>query len=141
VDTVLSGLGPRFNLNSCAGCHVSPAIGGSSPAVNPQVTGNVAPASQVTTLTSLGLITSNGPIREIRFRSDGGVHDLFTIVGLAGAPPNCNITQPRFDQHLSEIIFRTPTPTFGAGLLEAIPDANILANVGVSKGLGVTGHE
>jgi CxxC motif-containing protein (DUF1111 family) len=25
------GLGPRFNLNSCAGCHAQPAVGGSSP--------------------------------------------------------------------------------------------------------------
>jgi CxxC motif-containing protein (DUF1111 family) len=141
VDTVLSGLGPRFNLNSCAGCHAAPAIGGSSPASNPQVTGNVTATSQVTTLTNLGLISVNGPVREIRFRSDGGVHDLFTIVGLAGAPSNCNITQPPFNQHLSEIIFRIPTPTFGAGLIEAIPDAKILANVGVSKGFGITGHE
>src|SRR3954454_17093476 len=31
-----SGLGPKYNLDSCAGCHVQPAIGGSSPAVNPQ---------------------------------------------------------------------------------------------------------
>src|SRR6476469_9768506 len=32
-----AGLGPRFNLDSCAGCHASPAIGGSSPGTNPQV--------------------------------------------------------------------------------------------------------
>ena len=32
-----SGLGPRFNLNGCAGCHAFPAVGGSSPATNPQV--------------------------------------------------------------------------------------------------------
>src|ERR1700674_1570020 len=31
------GLGPRFNGDSCAGCHVQPAIGGSSPATNPEV--------------------------------------------------------------------------------------------------------
>ena len=31
-----AGLGPRFNLDSCAGCHAQPAVGGSSPAVNPQ---------------------------------------------------------------------------------------------------------
>ena len=31
------GLGPRFNLDSCAGCHNFPAVGGSSPPVNPQV--------------------------------------------------------------------------------------------------------
>src|ERR1700689_1947407 len=31
-----TGLGPGFNSNSCASCHAQPAIGGSSPAVNPQ---------------------------------------------------------------------------------------------------------
>src|ERR1700720_3376002 len=25
------GLGPRFNLNSCSGCHAQPAVGGTSP--------------------------------------------------------------------------------------------------------------
>jgi hypothetical protein len=31
------GLGPRFNANSCAACHAQPAVGGTSPAVNPQI--------------------------------------------------------------------------------------------------------
>src|SRR5262249_60543505 len=68
VDAVPDGLGPRFNLNSCAGCHAFPAVGGSSPALNPQVAGNVAPATQVNRLVNLGLISSNGPVREIRFK-------------------------------------------------------------------------
>src|SRR4051794_34967057 len=37
VDGVDGGLGPRFNLDSCAGCHAHPAIGGASPRVNPQI--------------------------------------------------------------------------------------------------------
>src|SRR6266446_4318551 len=37
VETVPQGLGPRFNLDSCGGCHAFPALGGSSPATNPQV--------------------------------------------------------------------------------------------------------
>src|ERR1700761_5018318 len=37
VDAVGDGLGPRFNLDSCIGCHVFPVHGGSSPPVNPQV--------------------------------------------------------------------------------------------------------
>src|SRR6266480_4817842 len=37
VDDVAEGLGPRFNLDSCGGCHASPAPGGSSPRINPQV--------------------------------------------------------------------------------------------------------
>src|SRR5689334_8709169 len=32
-----SGLGPRFNHDSCAGCHAFPAVGGASPAQNPQI--------------------------------------------------------------------------------------------------------
>src|SRR3974390_1692505 len=31
------GLGPRFNMNSCAGCHNFPAPGGSSPPLNPMI--------------------------------------------------------------------------------------------------------
>src|SRR5437867_12302709 len=31
------GLGPRFNLDSCAGCHAQPDVGGTSPSKNPQV--------------------------------------------------------------------------------------------------------
>jgi len=141
VDTVASGLGPRFNLNSCAGCHAFPAIGGTSPASNPQVNGNVAPAGQVSALTSLGLISGNGPVREVRFQSDGGVHDLFTIADLAGAPAGCFIRQPNFLRHLPEIVFRIPTPTFGAGLIEAISDAAILSNVRSRKPFGIAGHE
>jgi hypothetical protein len=31
VDTVPLGLGPRYTLDSCGGCHAQPAIGGSHP--------------------------------------------------------------------------------------------------------------
>ena len=141
VDAVATGLGPRFNLNSCAGCHAHPASGGSSPASNPQVTGNVAPMSQVAALTSLGILSANGPVREVRFQSDGGVHDLFTIMGLPGTPSGCNIAQPNFSAHMSQVVFRIPTPIFGAGLIEAIPDDTILANVRARKPFGIGGHE
>jgi CxxC motif-containing protein (DUF1111 family) len=142
VDTVATGLGPRFNLNSCAGCHAAPAIGGSSPAVNPQVT--VAPPGQYANVSSF--IMPNGAVREVRFKSDGGVHDLYTIVGLSGTPAGCTIVQipqPPFAAHLAagDAICRIPTPTVGAGLIEAIQEATILANVGASKPFGITGHE
>src|SRR5260370_21966299 len=35
VEAVPDGLGPRFNLDSCWGCHIQPALGGPSPAINP----------------------------------------------------------------------------------------------------------
>ena len=34
-EGVADGLGPRFNFVGCAGCHAQPAVGGTSPAVNP----------------------------------------------------------------------------------------------------------
>src|ERR1044071_794719 len=36
AEGVGDGLGPRFNLDGCGGCHSQPAIGGSAPPVNPQ---------------------------------------------------------------------------------------------------------
>src|SRR4051812_18240391 len=36
-EGVGDGLGPRFNLDSCGGCHAQPAAGGTSPFLNPEV--------------------------------------------------------------------------------------------------------
>src|SRR2546422_3688702 len=129
VDTVPGGLGPRFNLDSCAGCHAQPAVGGTSPFTNPQFTVATAP-NQVPFF-----ITSDGPVREARFKfnpngtRDGGVHDLFTITGRADAS-GCNISQPDFKaaDANDNLIFRIPTPVFGAGLIQSIDDDTILAN-------------
>jgi CxxC motif-containing protein (DUF1111 family) len=132
------GLGPRFNSNSCVSCHAHPAAGGSSPPTNPQVT--IGPSNEVLTLTGLGIISSDGPVREVRFKSDGGVHDLFTITGLEGTPATCHIDQPPFAAHIviDDLRFRIPTPLFGLGLIEAIEDATILSNAG-PKDLGING--
>jgi len=140
VEGVAQGLGPRFNLTSCSGCHAFPAIGGTSPFSNPEV--SVAPANQVNPLITLGIISANGPVREVRFRSNGGVHDLFTIMGRSDTPAGCNISQPDFATHIAagDVIFRIPTPTFGTGLIEAIPDATIAAHEAASKPFGITGH-
>src|SRR5256712_5114447 len=76
------GLGPRFNLDSCAGCHAQPAIGGTSPLPNPQVEVATKPgASNYEPF----FVTSDGPEREARFTykpnaaRDGGVHSRSTI--------------------------------------------------------------
>ena len=155
--TTQEGLGPRFNSNSCGSCHSQPAIGGSSPVPNPQflvatATKNAPPF----------FVTPNGPVREARFKRvvqnggsnrgfgffrgggggtpDGGVHDLFTIAGIAGmgtapgpdgtTPQTCTLAQPDFLAAQSEnnLSLRIPTPVFGLGLVESISDATILAN-------------
>jgi CxxC motif-containing protein (DUF1111 family) len=146
VPNTEEGLGPRFNLNSCAGCHQQPAVGGTSPALNPQVNGGVAPQTQIDLLTGLNIIRSNGPVREVRFKTnrgvaDGGVHDLFTVTGRSDAPPGCNISQPDFSGAMASgnAVFRIPTPTFGLGLIEAIEDAVIAANESAPKRFGILG--
>ncbi len=130
VDAVADGLGPTMNLNSCGGCHVNPAIGGTSPATNnPQVSFYMQSLNH-TTNSLPSFITPNGPVREARFPSDGGVHDVFTIAGMTGAE-KCQIAQPNFvqAQRDNNLIFRIPTPVFGAGLIEQITDSTILANL------------
>jgi CxxC motif-containing protein (DUF1111 family) len=149
VEGVAQGLGPRFNSTSCSSCHSQPAVGGTSPATNPEVA--VAPPGQLSAIASF--IIANGPVREARFvknlstgQPDGGVHDLFTIVGRTDNPPGCNIAQPDFGTNLANnnVIFRIPTPTFGGGLIEAITDStiktNLAANASAKAALGISGH-
>jgi CxxC motif-containing protein (DUF1111 family) len=133
VETVPAGLGPGFNELSCSGCHISPAVGGASPATNPQVTdANTDGATNVIP----SFITANGPIREARFvlnpdgTPDGGVHDLFSIQGRSDAS-GCVFAQPDFAAAVAanNVIFRIPTPTFGDGLVEGISDANLQSAV------------
>jgi CxxC motif-containing protein (DUF1111 family) len=142
------GLGPGFNSNSCSSCHGQPAVGGSSPAVNPQIAA-AHDAGAANTIPSF--ISANGPAREARFVSnpdgtpDGGVHDLFTIAGRSDAP-GCALAQPDFATQVANhnIIFRIPTPTFGAGLIENTSDAALEANLASDAGakalLGISGH-
>ena len=162
VDQVENGLGPTFNSNSCASCHGQPAAGGSSPradqypniGANPQI--EAASAGGATNRVPF-FITSDGPVREARVpfvvtsggsltkTPDGGVHALFTIAG-RGDAGSCSLAQPNFEQmaQLHNLIFRIPTPVFGAGLIENIADGTILANMRANsflKGrLGISGH-
>ncbi len=164
------GLGPRFNMNECGGCHAQPSIGGSSPFQNPQMSvardklacttttpcnpepldftfvpnGNVAFAQP--------FISETGPVREARFvdvpgssTPDGGVHDLFTISGRSDAG-SCGIAQPDFGTQNTNhnLVARIPTPTYGAGLIANIRDAAIInnqfANSSLKSSLGISGH-
>src|SRR5215813_15556395 len=102
--------------------------GGSSPPNNnPQV--GVATAAGAKNLLP-SFITANGPIRDARFvrnpdgSPDGSVHALFVITGRSDAP-GCNITQPNFAQQVARnnVIFRIPTPLYGLGLVENVPDS------------------
>jgi CxxC motif-containing protein (DUF1111 family) len=163
-----NGLGPRFNLNQCSACHAQPAVGGSSPNVNQYPFIGVNPESQVlvndiafSPNTIPSFVTKNGPVVEARFpffiesgqvttAADGGVHDLFTVTGNSLAQ-NCTLSQPNFTQaaNLNDIIFRIPTPVFGAGFLENIGEDALMKffkeeagnNFGVSGSFNYNGND
>lgn len=148
IEAVSNGLGPRFNLDSCGGCHAYPAVGGSSPPTsNPQVVRapSIAPGNSIPNFLNI-----NGPVRVVRMvrnpdgTPNGGVQDIFTISGRHDSPSGCSITQPDFS-NAGNFIFRIPTPVFGAGLIQAITDTTIRNNLaadptGLKKSLGITGH-
>jgi Di-haem oxidoreductase, putative peroxidase len=147
-----SGLGARFNGDQCTVCHSQPAIGGSGgfAVPNPQDPPNQQRAAENPMFSLIphrkgganrvpSFITQYGPIREARFvrksdgSPDGGVHQLFTIVGrtdtqLTGCTQSL-LPQPDFEseQRSDNVRFRIPTPLFGLGLVEAIQDSEILA--------------
>jgi CxxC motif-containing protein (DUF1111 family) len=147
------GLGPRFNSRSCVACHSQPAVGGSSPPVNPQVADATANGA---TNTVPPFILINGPVREARFKffvdgagnpitsaPDGNVHALYTIAGRTDAS-TCTasvISQPNFANAAAKnnIIFRIPTPLFGSGLIENIDETELLAFLSTGNALGISG--
>jgi len=148
-----NGLGPRFNSNSCVSCHAQPAAGGTGAATNPQsqfTSNGTAPRD-----TTPYFITANGPTVEARFpfffnsngtpnynAPNGGVEDLFTVSGRSDAG-SCSLPQPSFNiaGQYNNIIFRIPTPTFGAGLIENLDDSTLLINQARNNNnnLGISG--
>jgi CxxC motif-containing protein (DUF1111 family) len=150
-----NGLGPRFNLNSCSGCHAQPAVGGSSPSNNPEFQVIAAGIASGSTNSMPSFLSAHGPALEARFpfftkangapnttAPNGGVEDIFTVSGRADAG-NCSLQQPNFAQAVQNhnIIFRIPTPTFGLGLVENIDDSTLIANqaANANNNLGISG--
>jgi CxxC motif-containing protein (DUF1111 family) len=118
--TPARGLGPLFNATSCLTCHNTPSAGGVG--VN-----GLATVLRVGRLSPTGfdpLVGQGGPL----VRAHYSVAELGQPCGLAlGIPVGVNLTSIR----------NTP-PLFGSGLIDALPDAVILAGA-VPRGHGV--HE
>jgi hypothetical protein len=143
-----AGMSPVFNADQCFICHFQPQIGGSSTAQNPA---HVIAHRLGGTNTVPDFELPDGAFREVRFKfnadgtRDGGVHSLFTLQGRSDAP-DCTLKQPDFAKAVRDrnIAFRIPLQLFGLGLIEAIPDyairANMNANREVKEELGIKGH-
>src|SRR5947207_544323 len=160
------GLGPRFNGNSCAMCHIFPVVLAASPATNPEIAVSTLDGAQ-NSLTSLNqFINSTSAIKEVRFindlstgKPDGNVHNLFVITGrvdassannINGGVTTCGLRQPDFATNLTNnnIIFRIPLQTQGDGLVELIGDDQLEDNhefltpsMGVSGFFNMSGND
>ena len=117
VENAEEGLGPAYNNTSCAGCHNVPAIGGIAPM----------------TTTRAGVRESDGAYRDIE-PGRGSLFQIFSIPTHA-----CQSVIPA---EANVIVKRVPIPLFGAGLIEAIPDAGLeaLADPEDLDGDGVSGR-
>jgi len=99
-ETAEDGLGPAFNGTSCAQCHSTPVIGGTSTILE----------------TRAGRRAEDGAFSA---PPGGTLHHLFSI-----APHDCQVS---IYQDANVVARRISIPLFGAGLIEAIPDETILA--------------
>ncbi|HYR97299.1 MAG TPA: di-heme oxidoredictase family protein [Candidatus Binatus sp.] len=105
VEGVADGLGPVFNGTSCGGCHSVGGTGGGSE----------------TTETRFGAVTNGGfdPLTAVGgslIQTDGiGAQGACTFVGDV-VPPQATV-----------VARRRTTPLFGLGLVNAVPDATLLA--------------
>jgi CxxC motif-containing protein (DUF1111 family) len=113
VETPEEGLGPIFNGRSCVQCHNTPAPGGASPI----------------TVTRFGRMV-NGVFDPLESKG-GSLLQRFAIDPAA---------LERIPDEANTIAQRESTPIFGLGLVEAIPDAAILANAMRAKPDGVRGR-
>jgi len=101
VETAEEGLGPAFNGASCAACHHTPAVGGMSSVLEVRA----------------AFADPDGTVRGLDETGE-------TLVQLFSIPTHgC---QPRIPDGVAVIARRAPIPVFGAGLVEAIPDATLL---------------
>jgi CxxC motif-containing protein (DUF1111 family) len=100
VEDVADGLGPLFNGRSCAECHSSPAVGGTS----------------TTAETRFGRILKGhfDPMTEF-----GGSLIQTTGIELQGS---CDFVGEKVPSEATIVAGRLTTPLFGLGLVDAVPD-------------------
>jgi len=113
TETVESGLGPIFNDVSCVACHFQGGAGGASRTL-------VTRFGRVTNGVFDPLSELGGPLLQRRAIAA----TLFEVI-----PREANV-----------VAHRMTTPLFGAGLVEAIPDAAISSYASTSKMYGIKGR-
>ncbi len=112
TETEAGGLGPIFNRSSCVTCHNASATGGASPI-------NVTRFGRMENGVFNPLASLGGSLQQ-EMEINSVLHEV--------VPPEANV-----------VAHRNSTPLFGLGLIEAIPDNEILRNVRRTPVDGVLG--
>lgn len=102
TETEAGGLGPIFNRSSCVTCHNAPATGGAGPI-------NVTRFGRTENGVFNPLASLGGSLQQ-EMEINSALHEV--------VPPEANV-----------VAHRNSTPLFGLGLIEAIPEQEILRNV------------
>ena len=103
-----TGLGPLFNANACAECHEDPAVGGAGDEIEVHATAFDEQRGVCDDLSDQG-----GPVIQL--------HATPALAALG-------IDQEPFPPRATARAFRATPAIFGRGLLDAVPDAEILAH-------------
>src|SRR3990170_7209705 len=125
VQTPATGLGPVFNGRSCVACHSSPAPGGSGASLDNRVTRF---ARQVQGQPFDPLLHLGGPNLQ-----------KFSV---GGELPGCSLPPEVVPAEANLTGLRQPPQLFGLGLIQGIPDTEILARADPTdeNGDGIAGR-
>ncbi len=112
TETQADGLGPIFNERACGACHSVGAVGGAGANIEQRY----------------GTLNADGTFNSLA-TTGGSLRQLFGIGTYTPSPGlNCSSgTDNNPAQGATLFAGRLTTPTFGAGLVELIPDATIQA--------------
>ena len=141
-DGPADGLGPIFNAQSCVACHTQP-ITSTNPSVTPNganpaiVSGITTGGASAITEIRAGALDANANFVPGRMDFNPLTNEDGTLFHLASLTPASQETVPA---NATIVAHRKANPLFGAGLIEAIPDATIQANVHATPVDGVTGR-
>src|SRR5437867_11838858 len=120
VESTEEGLGPVFNGKSCAECHAVPSVGGSEPNLG------VARETRIGRLFNGVFDPLDGSVSVNR---GGGLLQQRAI-----NLPGCHLKGEAVPAEATFVSLRNSPPLFGAGLIEAIPEATIVANASLNGG-------
>jgi CxxC motif-containing protein (DUF1111 family) len=120
AETPAEGLGPIFNAQKCSVCHTQPLKVSGDPAIG---------GASAVTETRFGASFVNNTFNPLPNEGNTLLHQMAINVA----------TQEVIPQDATIVAHRKTTPLFGAGLIDAIPDAAIIANSQVPKGDGIKG--